>query len=235
MQKETYFCLTKSKYMKTRIFVLILFIYFGVQNNFAQISLSGGTCMLNSFGVKKSFYGLHLGGELPQNNQVTFYGRFSYFFPRLEEDSSQAVAVGSNFNVSPYQINVNYVNSSNFMIVEGGTRSYFGNGFDNGFSGYGGGKTSLMINKVNSKFAKYDDSKYTLDESSLGAGTILSVCLGLQGGVKYTMPAVGTIFLDASLDYILLAAPSNQNVSTYYFPSQRIFFVTSIGFRKDFY
>lgn len=235
VRKVTYFCLSNSTIMKLRSLTILISFLLGMETFQAQISLSGGTCMLNSFGVKKAFYGLHFGGEMPQNNQVTFYGRLSYFFPRVEEDSMQAVAVGNNSNVTPYAIQVNYVNSTNFLIIEGGTRSYFGNGFDNGFSGYGGGKTSLMINKINSRFAKFDKSKYSIEESNLGNGSILSICLGLQGGLKYTMPAIGTIFLDASLNYILFAAPSNQNISTSYFPNQRILFVTSLGFRKDFY
>jgi hypothetical protein len=214
------------------VLISVLFLVISIR---AQLSLAGGTSMLNAFGVKKTFYGLHVGGELPQNNQVTFYGRLSYFFPIREEDSTQAVAVGNDFTVNPYQINVNSINRTNFILVEGGTRSYIGNGFDNGFSGYGGGKTSLMINRINAKTDSYDKSKYTLDNSSLGAGTILSICLGLQGGLKYTFPALGTIFLDASLDYILFASPSNNNISTSYFPNQRILFVTSLGFRKDFY
>jgi len=212
--------------------IVFLFVFL---SSHAQLSLAGGTGMLNAFGVKKTFFGLHLGGELPQNNQVTFYGRLSYFFPIQEEDSTQAVAVGNDFTVSPYQINVNSINKTNFVLIEGGTRSYIGNGFDNGFSGYGGGKTSLMINRINAKTDFYDKSKYSLDESSLGEGTILSICLGLQGGLKYTFPALGTIYLDASLDYILFASPSNNNISTSYFPNQRILFVTSLGFRKDFY
>ncbi len=218
--------------MKLLIFFIGLFFVTSLN---AQLSLSGGPSLLNPFGVKKSFYGLHIGGELPQNNQVTFFGRASYFFPRNEEDSLIAVAVGKDFNVSPYQVSVNYMNRTNYIMIEGGTRSYIGNGFDNGFSGYGGGKTMLMINNVGSKTARYNEAIYTLDETSLGKGTILSICLGLQGGLKYTLPTWGTIYADASLDYILFASPSNTNIQTSYFPNNRILFVTTIGFRKDFY
>jgi hypothetical protein len=217
------------------IHLFLVFVILSTTTVFSQMSISGGTSLLNPFGVKKSFYGLHIGGELPQNNQVTFYGRASYFFPRNEEDSLIAVAVGKDFNVSPYQVSVNYMNRTNYIMIEGGTRSYIGNGFDNGFSGYGGGKTMLMINNVGSKTARYNEVIYTLDENSLGKGTILSICLGLQGGLKYTLPAWGTIYADASLDYILFASPSNGNIQTSYFPNNRILFVTTIGFRKDFY
>jgi hypothetical protein len=201
----------------------------------AQASISGGANMLNAFGVKKSFYGIHIGGELPQNNMVTFYGRLNYFFPQAEMDSSNAVAVGNDFTVSPYQINVKYLNTTSFISVEGGTRSYIGNGFDNGFSGYGGGKTSLLISRIGAKVNDYNSGKYTLDETTLGKGSILGLCLGLQGGIKYTFPGIGSLYFDASIDYLLFATPSNQNIYTSYYPLQRILFVTTVGFRKDFY
>ncbi|MFM7666764.1 MAG: hypothetical protein ACKO7D_01090 [Bacteroidota bacterium] len=220
-----------SKYLLISIF-LILTIF---TNLHAQVSLSGGTNMLNAFGVKKSFYGLHIGGELPQNNMVTFYGRLNYFFPRAEVDSSDAVAVGKDFTINPYQINVKYLNTTSFISVEGGTRSYIGNGFDNGFSGYGGGKTSLLISRVSAKVNDYNTGMYTLDETTLGKGSILGICLGLQGGIKYTFPGIGSIYLDGSIDYLLFATPSNQNIYTSYYPLQRILFITTLGFRKEFY
>jgi hypothetical protein len=208
-----------SKYL---IFSTLLIL--SVVSNFgAQISLSGGTNMLNAFGVKKAFYGVHIGGELPQNNMVTFYGRLN------------AVAVGKDFTINPYQINVKYLNTTSFISVEGGTRSYIGNGFDNGFSGYGGGKTSLLISRIGARVNDYNTGMYTLDETTLGKGSILGICLGLQGGMKYTFPGVGSIYIDGSIDYLLFAQPSNQNIYTSYYPIQRILFVTTVGFRKDFY
>ena len=220
-----------SKYL---IFSTLLIL--SVVSNFrAQISLSGGTNMLNAFGVKKAFYGVHIGGELPQNNMVTFYGRLNYFFPRAEMDSSNAVAVGKDFTINPYQINVKYLNTTSFISVEGGTRSYIGNGFDNGFSGYGGGKTSLLISRIGARVNDYNTGMYALDETTLGKGSILGICLGLQGGIKYTFPGVGSIYIDGSIDYLLFAQPSNQNIYTSYYPIQRILFITTVGFRKDFY
>lgn len=236
MRKENYFCYslngkTMYKYL-TLFFLLFSSIQFKLN---AQMSLSGGANLLNAFGVKKTFYGLHIGGELPQNNMVTFYGRLNYFFPQAETDSSNAVAVGKDFTITPYQVNVKYLNTTSFISVEGGTRSYIGNGFDNGFSGYGGGKTSLLISRISAKVNDYNTGMYTLDETTLGKGSILGICLGLQGGIKYTFPGIGSIYLDGSIDYLLFATPSNQNIYTSYYPLQRILFITTIGFRKDFY
>ena len=236
MLKVSYFCysLNCNTMFKYVILFFILISTNLTQIN-AQMSLSGGANLLNSFGVKKTFYGLHIGGELPQNNMVTFYGRLNYFFPQAEMDSSNAVAVGKDFTVNPYQINVKYLNTTSFISVEGGTRSYIGNGFDNGFSGYGGGKTSLLISRIGAKVNDYNTGMYTLDETTLGRGSILGICLGLQGGIKYTFPGVGSIYLDGSIDYLLFATPSNNNIYTSYYPLQRILFITTVGFRKDFY
>lgn len=236
MGKENYFCYSINRESMIKNLILSSWLIFSLTTTLnAQISLSGGANLLNSFGVKKTFYGLHIGGELPQNNMVTFYGRLNYFFPQAEIDSSNAVAVGKDFTINPYQINVKYLNTTSFISIEGGTRSYIGNGFDNGFSGYGGGKTSLLISRIGAKVNNYNTGMYTLDETTLGKGSILGICLGLQGGIKYTFPGVGSLYLDGSLDYLLFATPSNQNVYTSYYPLQRILFVTTVGFRKDFY
>lgn len=213
----------------------ILFTFLITQKSKAQLSISGGTNLLNSFGVSKTFYGLHIGAELPQNSLVTFYGRLNYFFPRAEMDSSSAVAVGKDFTVNPYQINVKYLNTTSFISVEGGTRSYVGNGYDNGFSGYGGGKTSLLISRIGAKVNDYNTGLYTIDDETLGKGSILGICLGLQGGIKYTFPGFGSLYLDGSIDYLLFAQPSNQSIYTSYYPVQRIIFITTVGLRKEFY
>jgi hypothetical protein len=65
-------------------------------------------------------------------------------------------------------------------------------------------------------------------------GTVLSIGVGLQLGVKYTFPAAGSIYADISGQYLLFGQASNQTA----FNSQllsNIFFLFNIGFRKDLY
>ena len=99
----------------------------------------------------------------------------------------------------------------------------------------------LIINSVKRKYEKLDvsgvyswEGDYELPASEVPKGTILSLALGLQGGVKYTFPARGTIYADITGNYALFGKASNttaQNTALY----APMVFIFNVGFRKDLY
>ena len=205
----------------------------------AQISLNAGIGTLNGFGVKKTFYGVNLGLEYPRSNQSTIYGRIAYYIPRNEDDSTQAYASGISTTTFPYTLQRNYTVSTGYLTVEGGNRFYIINGYDNGFSFYGGSTILLCVNNLKKKFADwdypYDEEKYqNYGESK---GTILNLGVGLQGGLKYTFPSIGTFFCDFSGNYLVIRQASNDMVgeSTNYPFESALLFTFNLGFRKYFY
>ena len=207
----------------------------------SQVSLNLGLGPLKGFGVPKSFFGFHGGIELPRNNDVTFYLRLGYYLPRKEDDTISTSVTAINPLSSPSTLTVNYLTSTNYTTIEGGTRYYLGNDYDNGFSIYGGSNFMLILNSVKRNYEKYDltgqynwENDYVLSESEEVKGTIISVALGLQGGVKYTFPARGTIYADITGSYALFAKASNNTAanSNLYAP---MIFIFNVGFRKDLY
>ena len=216
-----------------------LFVTFLASNLFSQLSLNGGLGTLNGFGVKKTFVGLNLGLEYPRSNQATLYGRISYYIPRNEDDSTQAYASAISTTTFPYTLQRNYTISTGYLTVEGGNRFYIINGYDNGFSFYGGSTVLLCVNNVKKKFADWD---YPYDEADYqyygdSKGTILNLGVGLQGGLKYTFPSIGTIFCDFSGNYLIIRQASNGmvNETTNYPFESALLFTFNLGFRKDFY
>jgi len=217
--------------------ILLLFAF----NSQSQVSLSLGSGALKGFGVPKSFFGFHGGFELPRNNDVTFYVRMGYYLPRKEDDVMMTNVTATDLTASPYNLSVNYLTSTNYTTIEGGTRYYLGNDYDNGFSVYGGSNFMLIINSVKRKYEKLDvtgvyswEGDYELPASEVPKGTILSLALGLQGGVKYTFPARGTIYADITGNYSLFGKASNttaQNTALY----APMIFIFNVGFRKDLY
>jgi hypothetical protein len=138
-------------------------------------------------------------------------------------------------------LSVSYLTSTNYTTIEGGTRYYLGNDYDNGFSIYGGSNFMLILNSVRRNYEKYDlsgqynwENDYELPESEEVKGTIISVALGLQGGAKYTFPARGTIYADITGSYALFAKASNNTAanSSLYAP---MIFIFNVGYRKDLY
>jgi hypothetical protein len=225
-------------YSKLISSVILILFAFTIQS---QVSLNLGSGVLKGFGVPKSFFGFHGGFELPRNNDVTFYVRMGYYLPRKEDDVMMTNVTATDLTASPYNLSVNYLTSTNYTTIEGGTRYYLGNDYDNGFSFYGGSNFMLFINSVKRKYEKLDvsgqytwENGYELPPNEEVKGTILSLALGLQGGIKYTIPARGTIYADITGNYALFGKASNttaQNTALY----APMIFIFNVGFRKDLY
>ena len=209
----------------------------------AQVSLSAGMGMINGFTAENAYFGIHGGLELPRNNDVTFYGRFGHYFSRADEMQNTTTVILQDLNNTtlPYQLQV-YSNSSfNYTTFEGGTRYYIGNDYDNGFSAYGGTNGMLVFNTVKLEYAKTDitgqyewGNDYALASTDEDRGLIIGIALGLQGGLKYTIPAIGTAYMDISGQYSILA--QGNNGLAYESPGySQLFFVFTVGFRKDLY
>ena len=226
--------------MASKLFLSSLLVFL-VSNLQSQVSLSLGTGVLKGFTVPKTFYGFQGGFELPKNNDVTFYARLGYYFPRYEDDTISTFVTAINPLSSPSTLSVNYLSSTNYVTIEGGTRYYLGNDYDNGFSIYGGSNFMLIINSVKNNYDKFDDTgqyewenNYELLQTTEEKGKIISIALGLQGGVKYTFPARGTIFADLTGSYAIFGKASNQTAanSNLYAP---MIFSFNVGYRKDLY
>lgn len=229
-----------KKLNSTKHLFFILLISFLASNLFSQLSLNGGLGSLKGFGVKKTFVGLNLGLEYPRSNQATLYGRIAYYIPRNNEgDSITAYSSAISTTTFPYQLQRNYTVSTGYLTVEGGNRFYIINGYDNGFSFYGGSTVLLCVNNIKKKFADWDYPYNEADYQNNGdnKGTILNLGVGLQGGLKYTFPSIGTFFCDLSGNYLVIRQASNDMVgeSTNYPIKSALLFTFNLGFRKDFY
>jgi hypothetical protein len=208
----------------------------------AQISFDAGTGVLKGFGAPKSFGNLHLGIEVPRSTDQSVYGRFSYFFPVTESTTQSTIVTGNNTNINPYNLTVNYDRSTNYALFEGGTRKYIGNDFDYGFSGYSGTNVMVIVNKVKNVYSNTDATgqytwadNYSLSPSEEREGTILSLALGLQIGVKYTFAAMGTVYADLSGQYLLTKPTASNYTASQTQLLSSLFLLFNVGFRKDLY
>lgn len=226
----------KKPNSKKYLFFILLFSFL-VGDFFSQISANAGMGTLNGFGAKKTFFGLNLGLEYPKSNQTTIYGRVAYYIPRNNNDSTTSSATSTT--TYPYSLPRNYMVSTGYLTLEGGTRYYLLNGYDNGFSIYGGSTILVCVNKIKRNYA---DWNYPYNESNFEnygdeKGTILNLGVGLQGGLKYTFPSIGTFFCDLSGNYLIVRQANNDMVgeSDNYPFNSAMLFTFNLGFRKDFY
>ena len=223
-----------------KVFYSIIFIFLFSLTSFSQVSINAGTSILRGFTTDKSFFGFNAGIEMPRSNDITFYGRIGHYLPKNEEQINSSTVNAIDLTTSPYNLQVNYQTKMNYTTIEGGTRYYLGNDYDNGFSLYGGGNFMLYFNSIKRDYEKEDatgtytwEDKYQLSPNETDKGKIISIAMGVQGGMKYTIPATGTFYFDVNGQYSIFGQASNSNISTELYSP--LFFTFNIGYRKDLY
>lgn len=240
--------------MKLLIAVSLMFVGFA---SFGQYSIGGGASTLFQFGNNKPFGGLHIVAEFPRNNEVTFYVRANYLFKQnlsqsvrdLYEEQQNAsypdlYIVGKDPSVTPQSkiIPYNFKQSFNYFMIDGGTRYYIINGYDEGFALYGGTNIGVAINSVKFRYQldDYDTSRYKLeydvkdDYYNYGSkGTVLNLAVGISGGLKYTFPGRGTFYFDFNPALMVFALPSQPDIETTL--HKNVIFNFNIGYRREFY
>jgi hypothetical protein len=205
------------------------------------MSISGGTGILNGVGTGLKPLGFHLGLELPRSSDLTFYLRGAAFLPSVGADTNYANMTAISVTTVPFIVSVPYQIKSSTFYFEGGTRSYMLNDYDNGFGLYGGSVVGLGINRTEMKYDQFDytntyewEGKYLPDSGNETHGNIYYLALGIQGGMKYTIPIRGTIYFDVTGTYSVLNI-ANNNIGEGSATYSRLNFLFNLGFRRDLY
>jgi len=211
---------------------LVSFLFSGV---FAQVGVSAGPSMLRSFSYPKSFYGVHVGVELPTDDMVSYYGRLGIYSSNKIEGQMINVEARDPNVTFPNLMTVEASSTFNYTTLEGGKKYYIGNSYDYGWSAYGATHIMMAFNRARLKTADYDETLYKLPSGSSDRGSVFNLAIGVGAGVKNSF-TFGTIYFDCSLDYMITSIPSN-NLATeignqFYSP---LIFSFNLGFKKDIY
>ena len=200
-----------------------------------QVGLSGGISTIKAFGVPKPYTGIHLGVEIPRDDAVTFFLRGTGYFGNNSNDLYYTYVTARDFSTVPYQQQVNYTTKLNYSVIEGGTRYYWGDGYDAGFGLYGGSNMSVIFNSVKRNYDDYDEVKYEMADTELSKGSIFNIGVGLGGGVKNMFAGIGTLYFDMNFSYLILSLPSNNTASQVGDMYSPLLFNFALGFRKELY
>lgn len=224
-----------------KLFMLLMLLLLSGSTS-AQIGVSVGGSMLKGFGISNSslanvnpslWGGFHVGVEIPRDDAITFYGKLSHYFKQTSANSSNAYVEAREVTTFPSIINIDAFASVNYTNIEGGTRYYFGNGYDFGWAGYGGTSISMMFNGIRMKYDEYDENLYELPSVFGRKASVINLGVGLTGGVKYSMTGVGTFYFDLGLSYIIFALPSSELAYEGYPLLKPLLFTFNLGYRKD--
>lgn len=215
-------------------FFLVLFFAMQIIWSMSQFGLNGGISVLKPFGELNPFVGIHLGAEVPRDDQVSIFGKIAFYGSQEEATENTTFAEPINPAITFDYPTVRYTNSINYTIIEGGNRYYIGDGYDSGFGAYGGGTVALIFNTIKRNYSDYDQSKYKLNSNEFPKGNIFNLGFGLCGGIKHTLAGVGTFYLDANFSYLIFSYGSNATATGHNMYSP-LLFSFNIGYRKDFY
>ncbi len=196
---------------------------------FGQFGITLGPSLLRPFGAQKSFYGMHIGGEYSIDDASTYFGRITVY--GNQKDLTPRMASIQEINGGAFSV-TDYTIKGNYTAISGGARYYIGDGYETGFAAYGGTTLNLVFNSIKAEYPNFDESKYILSTGYYKKGTAFGAGIGLQGGVKYGIEYLGTVYFDLGLDYMLLYQGSNELVGFFPYLSQ-LLFNFNIGFRKD--
>ena len=214
--------------MRNWIVILVLFLS---NLSYSQVSVTAGPSMLlGTIRAAQPWAGFHIGVEIPRDDQVTMYGRFTHHF----KQAGKEVYSANLTPIDPMDFTFPIVTgkaSMNYNIIEGGTRYYLGNGYDFGWAAYGGSNIMIVISRVRGDYESYDESRYELDDIWRFDGTIFGLGVGLGGGLKYTFPRFGTLYTDVNATYIVLPAATSPSPSGELYSS--LLFNFNIGYRRD--
>ena len=214
--------------MKIRNVLIIAMLCVGTQA-FGQFGLSAGASVLRPFGAQKTFVGGHLSGEYSLDDVQTYFGRVS-IYPGI---SDQIVNLGGIQEISTGSIYpIDFTTKTNYTIISGGARYYLGDGYETGLAAYGGSTLNVLFNSVKAQYEEFDETKFILSEGFTRKSNVFGFGAGLQGGVKYGIIGLGTVYMDLGVDYLFALQASNQmaNYSPYL---SNILFQINVGFRKD--
>jgi hypothetical protein len=217
--------------MKMKGFLLVGLMVLASQS-FGQFGVMVGPSVMRPFGVQKTFVGFHLGGEYSLDDATSYFGRFTHYLGATDplRNVTPLQALNATF---PYA-ETSFTTSTNYTCLSGGARYYLGDGYETGLSAYGGSTINLVFNSIKAEFEPYDESKYILPDGFNRKGNAFGFGIGLQGGVKYGIVSLGTIYFDLGLDYLIAYQGSNTMAS--YSPYlSNILFQFNLGFRKDLF
>ncbi len=219
-----------------KVIISILFVGIFSFIGFGQTALGGGFSMLKAFGVRAPYLGGHFLAEFPVDESTSYYGKLSVY-AKQKGLSEVVYADAIDINTMPSMIEVNTRSTFNYITIEGGRRFYFGNGYDFGFAPYGGTHLLAAFNSAKMNVDNFDETKYRLQngQGQEMKGNIFNLAFGLSGGIKNDF-SWGTLYLEASFDYAILAVPSNQiAVSAYNQMGSPLLFTFALGYKKNLF
>lgn len=190
------------KYFLALVFTLFLSPTFG------QYSFGGGLSSFHGVNLDITRMGAHAYFEQPRSEINTFFLRGTLMLPQKYTTTGSVEA--NTTSVSPQKLDgIRVEDKTSFFSVDGGTRIYFLNTYDAGFSLYGGGHLKGIISSYSRTYDldSFKEINSDIDPNNYNTQNIeplysLLFSFGGNFGAKYQLPYRGALTFDLALDLI---------------------------------
>ncbi|RFC53778.1 hypothetical protein [Brumimicrobium aurantiacum] len=174
-----------------------------------QYSIGGGLSSFHGLNTDVNRFGLNAFAEVPKFSDATLLVRASYMFPESASQTADIEAI--DFNTTPSKLTADVVTSTSYFAVDGGTRYYFINDYDVGFSLFAGPHIKGILSSVRVDYKlpsgiNPDDYQTSSNPQQPLTGLepqySLLFAFGGTAGVKYQLPYRGALMFDMGVELI---------------------------------
>lgn len=223
----------------------LIIVFIGVlstlvsNSGFAQYSLGGGLSTFHGLNIDINRFGLNGFIEVPKSSDATLFIRAAYMFP--EKDSRTADIEAKEFGVSPAKATTDIIAKTSYFAVDGGTRHYFINDYDIGFSIFAGPHIKGILASYSVDYrvpAGLDPNDYKTSDAPQQDLTALSpqysllFAFGGTVGVKYQLPYRGALMFDVGLEIVTQLYDPSYILG---YDISPLSFSFNLGYRFDWY
>lgn len=227
--------------MGNKIIVTFLSLFLTVigSNSIAQYSLGGGIGTFHGLNTDINRTGLNVFVEVPKSSDATLFIRASYMLPNKFTEIGSIEA--KDFLTQPSKAEAEKITKTSFFSVDGGTRYYFINDYDVGFSIFAGPHIKGILASYGSEYrlpAGINADDYQTSTSPQQSLTelrpIYSLLFAFGGtvGVKYQLPYRGAIMFDVGMELITRLHDPTPILGYEISP---LSFSFNLGYRFDWY
>jgi len=230
--------------MGNKITLLIISTLFMFVSNSgqAQYSLGGGVSTFHGLNIDINRVGLNGFVEVPKASDMTLLVRAAYMFP--EKDTRTADIEAIDFGISPSKAQTDIVAKTSYFAIDGGTRHYFINDYDVGFSIFAGPHIKGILASYSVDYRVPDGLDPNDYKTIAGNGSpsqsltnlspqySLLFAFGGTVGVKYQLPYRGALMFDVGLEIVTQLYDPSYILG---YDISPLSFSFNLGYRFDWY
>ena len=142
---------------KEYIIGLFAFVLIALPNcSFAQYSIGGGASSFLGLNNPISRFGFNAFVEIPRTKNNTLMIRAAYMLP--VKNSTDVSVSAKDITTSPQMADASMVNKTSYFAIDGGSRYYFINDYDLGFSMFAGGYLKGILSSYSAEYRMKGDA-----------------------------------------------------------------------------